>query len=156
MDDELLTALFILYFITIYVEYHDLFKFVKIKMERLCAVYLTDYQRRTLYQVLSSLYMETCLRFNDLLGIHFSVDLRQITDVFNDTLERNNSNTNWSCDNSKVFKDVRSSDFGKLFYVTSCLKSLHHILTLFVEWYFTVQNKPYLKRLLKKLYIFRV
>lgn len=74
MDDELLTALFILYFITIYVEYHDLFKFVKIKMERLFAVYLTDYQRRTLNQVLSSLYMETCLRFNELLGIHFSVD----------------------------------------------------------------------------------
>lgn len=91
-------------------------------MERLFAVYLTDYQRRTLNQVLSSLYMETCLRFNDLLGIHFSVDLEQITDVFNDTLERNNSNTNWSCDNSKVFKDVRSSDFGKLFNVTSCLK----------------------------------
>lgn len=103
-------------------------------MERLFAVYLTDYQRSTLNQVLSSLYMETCLRFNELLGIHFSVDLEQITDVINDTtLERNNSNTNWSCDNGKVFKDVRSSNFGNLFYVTSCLKSLHHILTLFVE-----------------------
>lgn len=50
--------------------------------------------------------------------------------------------------------EVRSSLFGQLFYVTTYLKIVHHILIIFVYLYFTVPNKPNYIKLLIENYIY--